>query len=376
MRAANVPLLSLVLLAALACQAPTTETKKPPAGEIWLTSEQVSEAQLVVAATGEMLVRQDIICAGRVAFDDLRVSHVFSPVNGRISAIHASPGQKVRRGQPLATLESPDLGVATAELDKAQADLLAAERDHRRKLRLVEDQAGSQREVEMAQENLSRTQAEFRRAQQHTRILVPEAESVSGQSFTLRALIDGEVVARQVHPGMEVQGQYGGGTPVELFTLGSLDHVWIVADVFEIDLGRIAVGQDANISVITYPNETFRGKVEWVSSALDATTRTAKLRCRLDNADHRLKPEMYATVAVQVPGRQVLALPRSAICRLGGKTVVFVEAGRSPTGERRFERRPISVDAEAGGDVVPVLAGLTAGEQVVVGGALLLSELL
>ena len=366
----------LLFATLLSCRATAVAPIQAPAGEIWLTPTQVEQAQLHTLVVTEQEVSQEVVCAGRVAFNDLNVSHVYSPVSGRIVAIHAEPGQRVRRGQPLATLESPDLGLAAADLEKAQADLDAAERDYARKQSLARDQAGSQREVESALEMLTRSQAEHRRAKLRTDMLVPTGSTRRGQNFTLRALIDGEVISRQVNPGMEVQGQYGGGAPVELFTIGALDSVWVVADVFEIDLGRIAVGQKAAISVITYPHETFTGSVNWISSALDPTTRTAKLRCSLSNADHRLKPEMYATVAVQVPGRRVLAVPRAAICRLGGKTMVFVEGNQGEQGERRFERRPVAVDADSSGDLVPVRSGLLAGETVVSAGALLLSGLL
>src|SRR5207253_9010213 len=116
------------------------------------------------------------------------------------------------------------------------------------------------------------------------------------QTYTLIAPIDGEVIAGNVNPGIEVQGQYGGGVAVELFTVGELDRVWVFADLYEMDLARVNVGSKVVVKIVAYKDKTFPGKVDWVAGMLDSTSRTAKVRCTLDNPDKLLKPEMYATV--------------------------------------------------------------------------------
>ena len=139
------------------------------------------------------------------------------------------------------------------------------------------------------------------------------------QGYTLTSPIDGELIARAVNPGIEVQGQYGGGTAVELFTVGELDKVWVLADVYEMDIARVKVGAKVNVNVVAYPGRTFEGRVDWVSGALDPTSRTAKIRCTFDNPDRLLKPEMYATVTISVEETKALALPKGAVLRLGDR---------------------------------------------------------
>jgi RND family efflux transporter MFP subunit len=172
---------------------------------------------------------------------------------------------------------------------------------------------------------------------------------------------------------MEVQGQYSGGTSAELFTIGNLDPVWVVADIFEVDLPRVRIGAPATVSVVSYPDRQFTGTVDWISGSLDPTTRTAKVRCTIENASHVLRPEMFATVSVATDAQPHLAIPRSAVLRLGDQMVAFVDAGETTRGERRFERRVIAVDETQAGVYVAVLRGLTPGEKVVSSGAIILS---
>jgi cobalt-zinc-cadmium efflux system membrane fusion protein len=183
------------------------------------------------------------------------------------------------------------------------------------------------------------------------------------------------VVARAINPGMEIQGLYTGGAVAGLFTVGELDSVWVVADVYERDIGRVKVGAPARIAVVAYPGRTFQGRADWLSPALDPATRTAKLRCRVPNPDHALKPEMFATVSIAAEPRRALAVARAAVLRLGDQTVVFVEGGRGPDDTRRFDRRPVEV-TDPGGKFLPIARGLSAGERVVVSGAILLAGML
>lgn len=367
---------ALVALAAAGCHRTRAATRQPPAGEAWLTPQQVKNANLVVAPVADQDVGGAVVTSGKVTFDDLRVAHVFSPVTGRVVRIDAEPGQRVKKGASLAAIESPDVGSAFSDLAKAHADLEAAERDYERQKDLYDAHAASQKDYETALNNFQKAKAELSRAQKKASLLSKGGVDSVTQQYTLRAPIDGEVVARNLSPGMEVVGQYSQGNAVELFTLGELDRVWVLADVFEMDLGRIKTGARVAVHVVAYPNRVFEGRVDWVSGQLDPNTRTAKVRCAIDNPDRDLKPEMYATVSISVAERKALAIPRSAMLRLGDQTVVFVETGAAPDGLVRFERRPVAVDEDEGGDFLPVTHGLLRGEKIVTSGAILLAGMI
>ncbi len=351
-----------------------TVTSEPPAGEVWLTDAQAKEAMLKVEPLEEQDVDDVIVTSGKVAFDDARVSHVFSPVSGRITRIDAHVGQRVKKGDVLATLESPDIGLASADLQKAEADRITAEHDLERQKEMLAAHATSQRDFEQAQDQYRKATAEVERAKQKASLFRASGGGGVTQTYAVRAEIEGEVVARNVSPGVEVQGQYGGGTAVELFTIGELDRLWVVADVYEMDIPRVRVGSKVSIKLIAMPNKPVPAKVEWVAGTLDPSTRTAKVRCALDNTARIIKPEMYATLFITVEERKQLAIPRSALLRLGDQTAIFVEKkGTTADGRRVFARVPITVDESEGSKWLPITHGAERGTRVVTEGAILLA---
>lgn len=344
-----------------------------PLGEVWLTDAQIAEAKLEVEPLEEQDVDDVIVTSGKIAFDDAHVNHVFSPVSGRVTRIEAKVGQHVKKGDVLAVLESPDIGLASADLHKAEADRIAAEHDLERQRELLAAHATSQRDFEQAEDASRKAKAEVDRAKQKASLFRAGGATGVTQTYAIRAEIDGEVVARNVSPGGEVQGQYGGGTAVELFTVGELEHLWLVADVYEMDTARVKVGSRVTFKLFSMPKKTFPATIEWVAGTLDPATRTAKVRCSIDNTARSFKPEMYATLFISVDERKAIAIPRSALLRLGEQTAVFVEKGRSPDGRHVFARVPVTVDEAEGGKWLPLSRGPERGARVVTQGTILLA---
>ena len=141
-----------------------------------------------------------------------------------------------------------------------------------------------------------------------------------------------------------MQGQYSGGagntciagmsTDIacgELFTIGELDKVWILGDIYEVDLARVHIGAAATVSVVAYPDRTFKGTVDWLSGSLDPSTRTAKVRCTFENPERLLRPMMYSTVHIATAERKALAIPPEAVVHLGEYKVAFVQTARGAT---------------------------------------------
>jgi membrane fusion protein, heavy metal efflux system len=346
---------------------------QPPEGQVWLTPAQVGDAKIEVQTVTEHDVDDTILTSGRVTLDDLRSGHVFSPVTGRVVKIAAQLGEHVKKGDALAVIESPDVGNAVSDVHKAEADLIAAEHDYKRKKDLFEQKAGSAADLEIAEDSRRRARAEVERARQKAYLLrAGNVDSVT-QTYTLTSPIDGEVLLRNITPGIEVQGQYSGGTTQELFTIGELDQVWVLGDLYEMDLARVRVGSPAAVTVVAYKNRVFEGQVDWVSGMLDPSSRTAKIRCTFANPDRALRPEMYATMQISVDQKRTLAIPRSALLRLGEYKVVFIEVGDSD-GRARFERVPIDVDEGESSPWLEVKHGLEPGQRIVVSGAILLSQ--
>ena len=315
--------------AGMACHkseaAPEAAGPNPPPGQVWLTPQQVKDAQIEVQTVALQDVDDTILTSGRVALEDMLSGHVFSPVTGRVVRIAADLGQRVKKGDPLAVIESPDIGNAVSDVHKADADMIAAEHDYKRKKDLFEQKAGSAADLETAEDNWRKAKAESERARQKAFLLRSGGTDGVTQTYTLVSPIDGEVLMRNVNPGVEVQGQYGGGSANELFTVGEIDKVWVIGDLYEMDLARVQVGAPAQVTTVAYKDKSFAGKVDWVSGMLDPATRTAKVRATFDNPDRLLRPEMYATVQISVDQKKALAIPRNALLRLGEYKVVFIQ---------------------------------------------------
>jgi cobalt-zinc-cadmium efflux system membrane fusion protein len=376
MTSLHLPPLLLPLLA-LSCARPAASTveERAPDGEVWLTASQLESSQVKVATVRSVDIPETVRLAGRVTFDDLRVTHVFSPVTGRVTRIFASPGDAVQAGAPLAEIDSPDVGNAMADLLKAQADAEAASYELARQRELFDVHAAPKKDLEQASDAAARAAAELDRTRQKMRLLHVGVTGPVTQAFVLRSPLAGRVVTRGLSPGMEVQGQYTGGNVPELFTIGDLDGVWVLADVHEMDVGRIEVGQTVIASLVAFPGETFPGRVTWISDVLDPTTHTLRVRVELPNHDRKLKPEMNATLTVTVDTHPSLVVPRSAVLRLGDELVVYVSQGALRDGRVRFRRQRVTLPAEMPADgLVRVKAGLEPGAVVVEQGAVLLSE--
>lgn len=344
-------------------------------GEVLLAPDKIAAAGITVQPVDEHPVEDTIVTSGTVTFDDMKVAHVFSPVNGRVTEIFANLGDRVKKGQPLAAIQSPDIGQAVSDVHKAEADLTAAEHDYKRQKDLEKQHAAATRDVETAEDRYRQAKAELERAQAKANLLRTGSVNTVTQTYTLAAQIDGEVLMRAVNPGIEIQGQYSGGNAVELFTVGEIDHVWALGDVYEVDIPRVKKDAPVSIKVVSYKDKLFQGKVEWVQHVLDPVTRTAKVRFSFDNPGAALLPQMYGTVYIKVDQRKALAIPRSAILRMGDTRVVFVQTGTAADGKTKFQRMPVDVDEYGADDWLPIRHGLDKGMQVVTKGAVLLSEM-
>src|SRR5262249_42799410 len=149
------------------------------------------------------------------------------------------------------------------------------------------------------------------------------------QEFLLRSPIAGEVINRTATPGLEVQGMLSSANIVqELFTVGEIDRVWVWGDFYEKALARGRRGHPVAFSSVASPAHPVSGSIDFVGDTLDKDTRTQRLRCTVENADHFLKPEMYVTLSIQVERREALAVPRASVIRSGDRQIVFVEDGK------------------------------------------------
>ena len=350
------------------------EAVTPPSREVWLTANQAGTFASEPVKT-EPLDAQ-VRTSGKIVFDEARVAHVFSAATGRVVKIDAQLGQKVKKNEALAVLRSPDVGAATSDLAKANADVAAAQRDYDRKKGLFDQHAAPQSDVDAAEDAYRKAQAETYRAKQRTDLLEVGSVDVTS-SFVVRSPIDGEVIAKTISPGVEVQGQYNGGTAPELFTIGDIASVWLTADVYELDMPLVNVGAKIRATTVAYPGRVFEGTVDWVSKTIDPQTHAARMRCRLDNPDRALVPEMTLSVDVAFGSSSSVVVPTAAVTRLADENVVFVDRGDTTTGPLRHRYLAMRVDVRTLPDGrTRILRGVNEGDKIVTKNAILLAGML
>ncbi len=306
---------------------------------------------------------------GRLAWDEDATTRVAPPVAGRIVRLGAPLGARVRAGDVLAEISSPDFGQAQADAARAATDLAAAERTRERVASLLARGAVPRKDLEAADADLARARAEAGRTAERLRRWgggAPAPGSAPDQLFHLRAPLDGTVVERNVNPGQEVRPD----SPTPLFVVSDPARLWVYLDVTEREVAAVSAGDRLSVAASAYPGRTFDGRLDVVGDALDPATRTVKARGSVDNRERLLKAEMYVTVD-DSRGRADASpvVPVRSVLTEGARRFCFVEEAPG-----RFRRTPVDVGAEKDGKVT-VVSGLPADARVVTDGSLFLAAL-
>jgi RND family efflux transporter MFP subunit len=293
-----------------------------------------------------------------VAFDEAKTSRLGSPLAGRITAVMVERGEHVKSGKPLFTVSSSGLAELRSELAKANIERATAHANLDRTQALVDAGSVPAKELILAKQEVNEAELAVKLAEQKLSAL---RVSGSGESaFTITAPRDGIVVEKNIAPGQQVDATTG-----SLMAIADLSEVWIVADIFEADVGNLAPGTKAKVTAGTVERE---GVIDHVSGIVDPDRHTVPVRVRLANTDGALRPNAYTTVRFYDPTTAKVALPSAAVMSDGAKSYVYVkQAG----GE--LKRKDITVGSASEGKV-PVLAGLEPTDQVVLRGAILLDN--
>jgi membrane fusion protein, copper/silver efflux system len=287
---------------------------------------------------------------GQVTFDDQRVSTIVSRVQGRIEDVRVSLWDSVGRGEPIVKLYSPDF--MTAEAEYLQAMTTAR----------VSKGAGIDGSLDMAASMASA-------AKRKLELLGMEEADITAlkepaPSIWMRAPISGTVVKNQALRGAAIN-------PGDvLYMLGTLDPIWITADLFEVDLARVHVGQELEAVATAFPEQTFKGTIARVSPNVDPATHTLQIRCAVRNPGLRLKPQMLARIKILTSAGNALLVPQDALVFETDSYFAYVDIGKG-----RVDRRKVAIASWTERGSARVIAGLTAGERVVIGETLQVNAL-
>jgi Cu(I)/Ag(I) efflux system membrane fusion protein len=365
------PICSMTLVPRPEGAAPGAKRSAAPGlSDVDLTPERIQLIGMRTAKVERAALGDSLRTVGVIAANERGLAEISVRFSGWIQQLAVSEtGQRVKRGEVLATVYSPEVLRAEQEYvtargweTKAGAPVGAGE------------VGGAALEHHAAMESGGSPgglAADARRRLELLGIAGPEIDAVAARgkaadSVPIRSPVEGFVTARNVVPGAAIQP----GAP--LFEVADLSKVWLLADVFEQDAARLHVGQKARLELVAYPGETFAGRVQFIYPTLNASTRTLRVRLEFANRNGpggvKLRPGMNGNVTLDLPAASGLVIPAEALVDTGEHQYAFVakDAGH-------FEPRLLRVGGRSG-DKVQVAAGLAEGETVVTTGNFLLDS--
>ncbi|MGE0194451.1 MAG: efflux RND transporter periplasmic adaptor subunit [Methylocystis sp.] len=319
-------------------------------------------SHIVVAPAELRNVSLSRVVPGTVEADPARTVRVLAPVNGRVSELNVELGDNVKKGQPLATIDSGDLAQAIADAEKARAAARLTKSALDRATGLNKAGGLAMRDLEQAQNDYLQATSELKRAEARLEVIGDNSKLTGQRKITLNAPIDGTITALDTAPGDFIDN-----TTAPMMTISNLDRVWVTASVREKDLSFVKKEERVEVSLVAYPDKKFPGKVEIISQLLEADTRRNKVRIAFDNPNGIFKLNMFATVRFFSPPSKRVVVPPSALMMVNDESSVFVEVA-----PWTFKRKPVEPETDIEG--LTVVSGLNAGQKIVVRGGILLND--
>ena len=297
------------------------------------------------------LVQHELKMTGKVSFDQENTQKIFPLASGRVVKVNVENGDFVKKGDVLAVINSSEAADYESQLSEAESKMIIAERNKNAVSDMYKDGLSSERELVSARKEYEVAAAEFHKQKQYQKIF-----SLSGVStYTVRAPISGYIVEKNINPEFYIRTDDN----VNIFTISNISDVWVMINLYEVDLDKIKVGYEAEVKTLSY-DKIYYGVVDKIFNVLDPVTKTLKARVKLHNADYSLKPEMFASVTINYAEKDTkLYVPTSSVIFDQNKYYVMVFKDKC-----NVETREIKSYLENKGRTY-IDSGLSEGEKVV-----------
>lgn len=331
-----IQIMALGLLAVACGHKNNTEDKLP-------TSSADSSSSYLTDTVRRMNPEDELTLNGTVTFDQDNVVRVFPLVSGNVEKATASLGAYVQKGQDLALIRSGDISTYVNNYQADKSDLEVAQQQLKNVSAQYKSGFASETDFLTAKNNVKKAEDELSKSANILRVYGGASGTANGASqpyFTVKAPIAGYIVEKNVNTGQDLRAD----NQNPLYTISSLQQIWVMANVYEQDIPEIKQGQPVDIQVLAYPDKVFKGVISNVSSVLDEQARVLKVRIVLPNKDGLLKPDMFATIHVHLPNTsggksdQSLAVPQKAVVFDRDHYYVIVQ-----TGQDKYEVREVTV---------------------------------
>lgn len=339
---------------------------------IELPDKQADAVKVAPVSLHEFPVERRAV--GSIDFNGDSTVQVFAPYQGRIVDLNVKIGDDVKKGQPLFTIDSPDLVQAASNLISTAGVLNLTGRALVRLRELAQTRAAAQKDYEQAISDQQAAEANHKAARDAVRIFGKTEQEIDRMVaerkvdpiLVVPSPITGRITARNAAPGLFVQP---GNAPAP-YAVSNVSTMWMLANVHEAESPYFRLGQVVKAKVIAYPERVFEGRITTLGAAIDPNTHRVLVRSEIPDPDHALRPGMFATFTIEVgdPVRAV-AIPAGGVVREGdGTMTVWVTTDR-----RRFAQRTVKVGGQHKG-FVQILEGLEPDELVATEGAIFLSN--
>jgi len=328
----------------IAVYAGAADEEPAAANQVKISTDKVQKLGVRTEPAQMRVLAKVVRASGRVEPDERRLFTIAPKFEGYVEQLHVNvTGQPVGRGQPLFEVYSPEL--------------VSAQREYAIALQGVESLKGADGNAQAGMQQLADASLQRLKnwdiSSEQIKRLAKTGQAT--RTLTLRSPVSGIVMEKKAVQGMRfMPGD-------SLYQVADLSRVWVIADVFEQDIGQLRNGAKAQVRINAYPNKLFSGVVTYIYPTLNAQTRTVPVRVELANPGLLLKPAMFAQVELPASTQgPVLTVPLSAVIDSGTRQVVLVQLG-----EGRFEPRSVKLGSRST-EVVEILDGVKEGEQVVV----------
>lgn len=347
--------------AAMAFASCTPETPEATAVAFSLSDTMMARCRFDTAVMAQ--VRSELRLFGRISADNSKLAQVYPVVGGSVTSIQVELGDYVKQGQVLAVIRSTEVAELQRQRLDAQGDLAVAEKNLQVARDLYSSRLNSEKDVAEATNAVARAKAELAR--------VDEVYGIynlrEGSQYNITAPISGYIISKRINRNEQLRADMTD----PIFSIADIDEVWALANVNEGDIAKVRAGQPATVSTISFPNDAFKGKVDKIFNAIDPETHAMRVLVRIPNADHRLKPDMNATVTLRFDeGREMTAIPASAVVFDKSRNWAMVFHSKN-----NIETRRIEVYRQLN-DTAYIANGLKPGETVIAKGGLFIYDAL
>jgi len=300
-------------------------------------------------------IENQLNLSGEVNFDENKVVKIFPNASGQVLSVNVSVGDRIKKGQLLAVIKSADVAANYADLKNATSNAAIAAKEFKNAEQLYKNGISSEKEYIQAKLEYDKAETEVNKVQSGI-MINGGGKTNAGGMYMITAPRNGYIVEKNVTTGSFIRND----NSQNLFTISDIQDVWIWANVFEADIQKVKLNNEAEITTLAYPDKIFYGKVDQINAVLDPASKAMKIRIVLPNPGMLLKPQMFTKININHrENERALVIPSKAIVFDGGKNYVLVYKNKF-----NIQVRPVDI-LKVLGDQTYIKSGLTEGELVI-----------